>query len=191
MPVCPQTPVQIDPHDRADLSLAIPRALARPETNLTRRFSQAGKTSWQQDDKTGQHQTQPDLAQVANRANCGKPTACSPAELTGNASGGRPWGANNPVWRLYAYGRLPDFAPGAVVDSIFYVVVLVADDPSETDDDPTRDGVDSAVNPGTGVLALRSEAFGPRGVHGVVELTAARPDGSAQVLRVLSWRQVR
>src|SRR5438093_377116 len=46
-----------------------------------------------------------DLAQVVNMANCGKVTSCSPSDLIANLTGDRPFGANNPVWRLYAYGK--------------------------------------------------------------------------------------
>jgi hypothetical protein len=33
-----------------------------------------------------------------------------------------------------------------------------------------------AINSGTGVLALRAEAFGPRGAHKVIEMTIAKTD---------------
>lgn len=135
-----------------------------------------------------------DLAQVVNMANCGKAAACSAAEITGNATGDRPWGPNNPVWQLFAFGPLRDLSPGSI-DSPFYVVVLVADDPSENDDDPLHDGEDPAANPGAGVLMLRAEAFGPRGTHKIIELTVARPaiDASQEPgrLRVVSWRELR
>jgi len=132
-----------------------------------------------------------DLAEVTNAANCGKKTACSASDLTANPTGDRPWGANNPVWRLYAYGKLTDVAPGAAASSIFYVAVFVGDDSAETDGDPLRDGTDPAVNPGSGAVALRAEAFGPRGAHRVVELTASRTDTTGAALKVLSWREVR
>ena len=132
-----------------------------------------------------------DLAQVVNTANCGKTMACTSADLTANLTGDRPWGANNPVWRLYAYGRLTDLMRAGRVDSPFYVVLLVGDDSSETDGDPLLDGVDPVNNPGTGVLALRAEAFDPRGAHRIVELTAARADTTGEAVRVLSWREIR
>jgi len=132
-----------------------------------------------------------DLAQVTNVSNCGKKTACTAADLTANLTGDRPWGANNPVWRLYAYGRLAGVAPGVAGSSIFYVVVFVGDDSAETDGDPLRDGSDPTVNPGSGAVALRAEAFGPRGAHRVVELTATRTDTTGAALKVLSWREVR
>ena len=67
---------------------------------------------------------------------------------------------------------------------------MVADDPSENDNDPLQDGR-SATNPGAGVLTLRAEAFGPRGTRQVVELTAARPGVGEAGVRVLSWRLIR
>ena len=101
---------------------------------------------------------------------------------------------------LYAYGMVNDLMPTGTINSPFYAVVLVADDPSENDGDPTRDGADEG-NPGTGVLAVRAEAFGPRGAHKVIELTVARTDASGledgvpgqsgTSVRILSWREVR
>ncbi|MBI3490546.1 MAG: hypothetical protein HY047_01920 [Acidobacteria bacterium] len=126
-----------------------------------------------------------DLAQTVNMANCHKVTPCSEAEMNA-ATDARPWGANNPRWTLFAYGRLRDLLPAGAIDSPFYVIVLVGDDPAENDSDPTKDGV--AGNPGAGVLALRAEAFGPGGTHKVVELTVARADGA---IRALSWREIR
>jgi len=50
------------------------------------------------------------------------------------------------------------------------------------------------VDSGAGVLALRAEAFGPRGAHTIIEMTIARPDPAEEGVgraRVLSWRQIR
>jgi type IV pilus assembly PilX-like protein len=132
-----------------------------------------------------------DLTEVVNMANCGKKTTCGAADLTSSGGGNRPWGVNNPVWRLYAYGRLAALVPAGAVDSAFYAMLFVGDDPSEVDGDPLHDGSDQATNPGTGVLALRAEAFGPRGAHKMIELTAARSDTTGQALRLLSWREIR
>ena len=52
-------------------------------------------------------------------------------------------------------------------------MVLVGDDPSETDGDPLTDGI-GGTNPGSGVVALRAEAFGPHGTHRIIEATVAR-----------------
>jgi hypothetical protein len=45
-----------------------------------------------------------------------------------------------------------------------------------------------AGNPGAGVVALRSDAFGPGGTHKIVEVTVARAQGA---IRALSWRETR
>jgi hypothetical protein len=112
------------------------------------------------------------LNEVLNVANCQKTTTCSAADLQA-VTNERPWGLNNPTWQLFAYGKLNDVLPQGGINSPYYVVVMVADDPSENDNDPSHDGV-SQTNPGSGVLAMRAEAFGPRGNHKVVELTIAR-----------------
>jgi hypothetical protein len=135
-----------------------------------------------------------DLGQQVSLANCGKTMSCSGAEMSA-ITAERPWGANNPQWRLYAHASLEDaMPPSSGIRSPYYVVVMVGDDPSENDNDPTRDGADTA-NPGAGVIAVRAEAFGPRGTHKVVEATFAGSyddDGSRQPgLRMLSWREVR
>ena len=115
-----------------------------------------------------------DLSQAINMANCGKVTTCSSSDMNA-VTNERPWGANNPRWQLYAHGPMNDMLPAATINSPFYVMVLVGDDPSENDGDPTKDGA-SLANPGSGVLALRAEAFGPRGTHKVIEFTVARTD---------------
>jgi hypothetical protein len=121
-----------------------------------------------------------DLVQLLNMANCSKTSTCSASELTANTSE-RPWGANNPQWQLFAYGPLNDMIPTGTINSPFYVVVMVADDPSDDDNNPLQDGGAPAAgqpspNPGAGVIALRAEAFGPFGAHKIVEMTVARTD---------------
>jgi len=133
-----------------------------------------------------------DLDQVASRASCGKPV-CAMADLT-RTTAARPWGTNNPVWRLYAHGRPIDMLATGTLDSPEYVVVLVADDPSENDGNPMRDGA-TAANPGSGIIGLRAEAFGPRRAYRVIEMTiwrAAEPEATGSAApRVLSWRERR
>lgn len=117
-----------------------------------------------------------DLTQATNMANCGKLTTCTVSEM--NVSNeDRPWGANNPRWQLYAYGPVNSIVPTGTVNSNMYVVVWVGDDQSENDNDPTVDGV-ATTNPGTGVLALHAEAFGPRGTHKYIEVTVARTNSN-------------
>jgi Tfp pilus assembly protein PilX len=112
------------------------------------------------------------LAELVNLARCGHRAACSPTEVATN-SPERHWAANNPVWQLYAYGPVTDLLPAGTVSSPIYVAVMVGDDPSETDGDPLMDG-NTGANPGSGVLSLRAEAFGPHGTHRVLEATVAR-----------------
>jgi hypothetical protein len=118
-----------------------------------------------------------DLAQVVNLANCQKRSACAAADLSA-VTAQRPWGVNNPRWQLYAHGPLRAMLPGDI-DSPWYVVVMVADDPAAATD----------------IVALRAEAFGPRSAHSIVELTAARTGYDdvtpRSAVRTLSWREVR
>lgn len=126
-----------------------------------------------------------DLAQVVNMANCDKLTTCSDADMNAITTDRR-WGVNNPRWQLYAYAPVNAILPTGTVNSPYYVVVLVGDDPSENDGDPLHDGVvpctgtntgaTGTCNPGSGVLALRGEAFGPGGSMKVVEMTIGRTD---------------
>ena len=122
-----------------------------------------------------------DLTALVNAWNCGKPAACGDADMD-RVSAERPWGNNNPRWRVYACGALADLAMTA---SPFYVVLLAADDPLETDGNPLADGTAA----GHDVLLLRGEAFGPGGIHSVVELTVARAEDAS--VRVLEWRPPR
>jgi hypothetical protein len=126
-----------------------------------------------------------DLDRAVSMANCLMPTACTASDMDATTAD-RPWGANNPRWTMFAYGRLADILPGAI-DSPFYVVLMIGDDPAENDNDPTRDGLDAA-NPGSGIIALRAEAFGPGGAHKTVELTMMRDAGAA---RLLTWHEAR
>jgi hypothetical protein len=124
-----------------------------------------------------------DLAQVVNMATCQKAAACTASEMDA-VTAQRPWGPNNPRWQLYAYGPLRSMLPPGVADAPWYVVLLVADDPLHDAD----------------VIALRAEAFGPRGAHAATERLVMRsasgdPDyngtGGEARMRILSWREVR
>jgi len=76
------------------------------------------------------------------------------------------WGPNDPVWAWYARGLASDLMPNGALTSDVYLLVLVGDDPSETDGDPTRDS--------NGVLTLHVEAFGPSGSRKAIEVTVTR-----------------
>ena len=92
-------------------------------------------------------------------------------------------GANNPVWRLFAFGWL---GPRT------YVIAWVADDSEENDDDPSTDG-GGIANPGAGIVAIRAEAFGAGGAHKALEATVRRDDGGSggPAIRALSWQEIR
>jgi len=121
-----------------------------------------------------------DLAKATAAVNCPQvsptPSACTDGQMDASTAE-RPWGANNPRWRLYAHGPVSDFLPTDTINSPFYVAVWVADDPSENDANPSLDG-SNAANPGSGVIQLRAEAFGPGGAHRVIEVTLARTDNT-------------
>ena len=126
------------------------------------------------------------LERVVALANCRRASGCSGADMD-MVTSERPWGRNNPRWQPYAYGRLADLLPGRV-DSPYYVLVMVGDDPSETDQDPLHDGGGGPAA-GAGALLVRAEAFGPRSAHRVVELVVQRT--STAHLRIVSWCAVR
>lgn len=116
-----------------------------------------------------------DLTQATNMVRCGN-VACSEADLVA-ITDERPWGANNPRWQLYAYGPMDEMLPTDTINSRMYVIVWVADDPSENDGLPLVDGdTTNGTNPGKGVLAMIAHAYGPEGTRRVVEVTVARTD---------------
>jgi hypothetical protein len=124
-----------------------------------------------------------DLVEAVNMATCEKQTPCSVSDVNA-VTMRRPWGANNPHWRLYAYGPLASMLPASNIELPWYVLLMVADDPLQA----------------AGVIAMRAEAFGPRSSHAVIELLAARSagadtdyngDGGQATVRFFSWREVR
>jgi hypothetical protein len=99
-------------------------------------------------------------------------------------SASAPWGGNNPVWRLYAWGPVERLAAGS--RSRAYIAVWVADDPAEIDGNA---GADSNRT----VLVL-AEAFGPnRSRRSVAATVGAREGDRGEEFRprLWSWREVR
>lgn len=113
-----------------------------------------------------------DLTEATNMARCGKVTTCSDIDMNAYTPE-RPWSANNPRWQLYAYGPIGDLLPTGTINSPMYVIVWVGDDPSDNDGNPLLDG-SVQTNPGSGVLSLRVQAFGPGGSSKIIESTIAR-----------------
>lgn len=126
------------------------------------------------------------LLHATNMLNCGKTAvACTDTDMA-VITDERPWAANNPQWKLYAHAPITDVLPTPDVNSLFYVVVWVADDPSENDNLPLKDGEvpptcdqtkpETCVNGGRGVIAMRAQSYGPGGVQRTIEVTLARTD---------------
>lgn len=152
-----------------------------------------------------------DLDAVVNVANCSRVTACAEPDLD-RISSDRPWGPQNPRWRLFSWGPL-DAATGGTTGGLpLFVATLIADDPAEVDGNPSADGGSSgpAVSPGAGLLWVRAEGFGRRGARRIVEGVVSRLDLAAlarwerddpatrgpapsgfPVLQVVAWREVR
>ncbi len=117
---------------------------------------------------------------------------CGPGSLSGDvqarADGGRLWGADTPQWTLFAWGPVSAWRPSGGVQSPFYVVAWVSDDPADGDGNPSADN--------NGVLRIHAQALGPRGARRIVEAVVHRPSiGSpptpAPGVRLVSWREVR
>ena len=131
-----------------------------------------------------------DLRAETNKLTCGRRSGCAEAQRT-TVTTSRPWGTNNPAWRPFVY------APSSILglDTNAYIVVWVADDTTESDEDPLRDGGSSGAGRGRGIVRVRAEAFGVRGSRRIVEALAIRrcrdheSGGDCDVgIRVLSWR---
>ena len=131
-----------------------------------------------------------DLGEATNEVRCGHRAPCTAEEIAATTEE-RPWGPNNPVWQLYAYGPLSDLIPLEGVGSHVYVVVWVGDDRSECDGRSDIDGgpCASGASRGRDALALLAHAYGAYGMRRAVEVSVARTDMSG--VRITSWREVR
>jgi PilX N-terminal len=101
---------------------------------------------------------------------CGPNTAT--AQLQAETDTANLWLANNPQWKLFAWGPLQDMLPNSQIDSPMYLAVWVADDPADGPDINTADG--NPLVDTNGTLTLHAEAVGPSGTRKVVEVTVAR-----------------
>jgi hypothetical protein len=135
-----------------------------------------------------------DLTASTNQLNCGKATACTPAQMNANSTE-RPWGANNPRWQLFAYGPMRQF-PQFARPAACYLAVWIGDDVREQDGNPLADAVASDA-PGHGIVRVHAETFGVAGSRRVIEAELARvcPADRAPVclpgIRVQSWQELR
>jgi hypothetical protein len=137
-----------------------------------------------------------DVGEETNRLRCGTAGACDVGSMDA-VTATRPWGRNNPRWTVFASGLLGDLLSDAGTVRA-YVVVWVADDPSENDAQPLRDGGAPAVedaanrdNPGRGALWLHARAYGPSGARRAVEAIVERdPRWPPAQLRLRVWREI-
>lgn len=102
------------------------------------------------------------------------------AKLQAQSDSAASWGPNNPQWRLYAYGPLSRMSAGSI-KNLAYLIVWIADDPSETDNDSAADT--------NGVITLVAQAVGVRAGSRMIEVTLAKT--GALGVRILSWRELR
>ena len=105
------------------------------------------------------------------------------ADLQRRSDTGAPWGLNNPQWRLFAYGPLSQITGTGTIESPAYLVVWLADDPSETDGNPSVDA--------NGVVTIVARALGLFGSVRTIEVTMAKTTASPVSAHVLSWREIR
>jgi len=111
---------------------------------------------------------------------CGAPSLTNDVQT--RALAGRSWGADTPVWQMFAWGPAADWLPAGRVDSATYVVVWAADDAEDGDGNPAIDS--------NGVVLLHGHALAPRGGRQVIDATIGREMPAAPV-RIISWREGR
>jgi type II secretory pathway pseudopilin PulG len=135
-----------------------------------------------------------DLVSLTNQLTCGQTASCSDAQVRATTRE-RPWGANNPRWRLFVHQPLSPLPMPAVTAPV-YVVVWLGDDAAEVDGDPLADGAGPAQD-GRYIVRARAESFGSRGGRHAIEAELARvcvENGAAEAcapgIRVQSWRVV-
>lgn len=134
-----------------------------------------------------------DLVTLTNQLTCGQQLLCADTQIRASTRE-RPWGANNPRWRLFVHQPLPPPMPSLM--PTVYVVVWLADDAAETDGDPLADGAEPE-QPGRYTVRARAESFGPRGGRHAIEAELARVCVAEEAgercrpgIRVQSWRTV-
>lgn len=139
--------------------------------------------------------TRIDLGAETHLANCGAAAGCDAAAL-GAATRERPWGDDNPTWRLYLYGPLRTLA-GFTRAAPVYVLVWVGDDGREVDGNPDADGGGAAAS-GRDIVVIRAVAIGASGGRRGYEAEALRVCATREAIpvcqpgiRVQSWRDLR
>ena len=125
-----------------------------------------------------------DLDKLTALQRCGK-DACSDADINA-ITAERPWGFSNPRWQLFLNGRLRSMLNLPDNTTRAYVLVWVADDPSDNDGDPLRDGA-GTDNPGRARFVIVAQAYGATGATRTIRATIVRAGGH---VRMITWREV-
>jgi hypothetical protein len=117
---------------------------------------------------------------------------CGPGSVTDDvrqrAYGGGDWGADTPVWRLFAWGPATAWLGAGRIESALYIAVWVADDPHDGDGNPAVDS--------NRTIVVHAQAFAPAGGRRVIESLVRRPivgatgAPSAGVSNVV-WHEIR
>lgn len=134
-----------------------------------------------------------DLSAATNWLNCGKASNCTTAQMNAT-SRERPWGANNPRWRLFAFGPIPNVTQ-FLRPAPCYLAVWIADDAREDDGDPLADADEGEA--GHGIVRVHAETFGVAGSRRIIEAEVARACRAAAGgeclpgIRVQSWQELR
>ncbi len=130
------------------------------------------------------------LQDLTNLATCGHAAACTDPEAAAFAVG-RPWGPNNPRWRVFGSARLDQVIEAGAGLPPIDIVVWTADDPAEADGDPLHDtppGSTGPRPPGACTVAVRAEAFAPRLGHAAVVGVVTRPGPACRPgARLAAW----
>jgi hypothetical protein len=95
--------------------------------------------------------------------------------------GATEFGADSPVWRLYAHAPLRNVLPAGLIAPPGYVLVWVADDGGDGDGDPTKDT--------NGQILLYGDAYGVSGSRRALEVAIGHAGQTA--IKVLSWKDPR
>ena len=117
---------------------------------------------------------------------------CGPGSVTADvqqrAYGGRNWGADTPVWRLFAWGPANGWLGAGRIQTVVYIAVWVADDPYDGDGNPDVDS--------NRTVAIHAQGFTTAGGRRVVESLVQRPiipatGAPSAGVRNVFWRDIR
>lgn len=136
-----------------------------------------------------------DLLAMTNQRTCGHDTLCADAQVR-TFTADRPWGPNNPRWRLFMHSLSPPMPPMPRAAHAAYIVVWIGDDAREIDGNPVADGAGGG-HEGRHVVRARVESFGARGGRHAIEAELARVCTSVGGVetcragtRVQAWRAI-